>query len=78
MKPEDHFKGSPWTAVILILLIVITMMMSACYRYDPYNPYEFRDPDYPALSPSFEDARASCYWEPTINDYIWQFDEKLS
>ena len=74
MRPEDHFKGSPWTAVILILLILITMMMSACYKYDPYNPYEFRDPDDPVMTPSFEDASVSCHWDQTINDYVWHFE----
>lgn len=68
------YKADPWSPLIFLLLLAVVYMMSACYRYDPYNPYEFRDPDYPVLSPAFEDARVSCYWEPSINDYMWHFE----
>ena len=73
MDPE-YYKAEPWSPIILALLLIVACIMMGCYSYDPYNPYEFRDPDYPALSPSFEDAKASCYWEPTINDHIWHFE----
>jgi len=60
--------------IAYIGMIIITCLMSGCYRYDPYNPYEARDPDQPTRKPAFEGAKASCYWEPSVGSYVWHFE----
>jgi len=74
MAFRHRYIAGPLTMALFFVALMIALFTAGCVSYDPYNPYAPRDISDPVKTPIFEDAKASCYFEPAINDHVWHFE----
>lgn len=70
----EQYQPHPIYIAAYIGVLLIMYSMSACVSYSPYSPYAPRNISDPVKTPIFEDAKASCFFEPALNDNVWHFE----